>query len=251
MTLNDLEKLVNIKNLHTDVGSAIAIIDTYNVEDVKKILEFLNESGIVLNELRDLRVLSVPLNQIQAKIRNLKDVDALDLARQRPFEVLTLNDGCLTICNRIRTCIQKGINYKDENGNYCSFVWNEHEWNKKKNEVEEAQIVPEKEEVPKEVADNYDDIFAQLDLGDINPIAEDTDHIEAIDSSNEDKEMNPQSALDEISNAKDSLKSLRDDLEKAMKQQDPDEEYVNWDLIDPDFTPNDGELIEAQPKGGR
>ena len=61
MTLNDLEKLVNIKNLHTDVGSAMAIIDACSVEDVKKILDFLNEYEIVLNELKDLRVLLVPL----------------------------------------------------------------------------------------------------------------------------------------------------------------------------------------------
>lgn len=133
MTLK--EKLDAFKDLNEQeiakVKKGLYIKTLYEVQDdIDNIIEYLNVLGIKIKSANEIKVGTVPLNEIKEKIDNLRSVDAIDLAIQHPL-VLTVNDKCLGIRKRIIKCKQDGVKFKDEDGNYLSFIYDDEEWAKK------------------------------------------------------------------------------------------------------------------------
>lgn len=248
-----LEKMGIFDSLNEAEASAtkykiIATDMHYCEENAEEIVNYLKSKGIILTHPIEIRVCTIPLNQIQAKIRNLEDVNALDLAIQRPI-VLTSNDSCLAICNRINTCIQDGIEYKDAKGNYYPFIWNKKEWDKKSADIinyarhdsslNVDTIIEDfdkehpdfnKEIDSKKVEENLkqaDVIIGESNEKQISDILNNPEEslIETDDLANEkaftfgpiDEDINPVDPNKEAINALDEIQAKREELEKAKK----------------------------------
>ncbi len=142
--------------------------------DIKDIINYLHGLGIKIKYAREIKVGTVPSNEIKEKIDNLRSVDAIDLAIQHPL-VLTVNDKCLGMRKRIIKCKQDNVAVKDEEGKYLSFIYEDEEWAKKQASL--SQIIDEydKEHPNKEISnEEKEEKLKKADeiIKEISPVSE-------------------------------------------------------------------------------
>jgi hypothetical protein len=96
---------------------ALSMLDDSFVE----VLSFLKEIGIEIKYARDIKLLTVPMNEIQKKYNLLKDISEIELLQKEPK---TIAMNVISIIKRIQYCIQNNIEYKVD-GKYADFILNE------------------------------------------------------------------------------------------------------------------------------
>lgn len=96
---------------------ALSMLDDSFIE----VLSYLKEIGIEIKYARDIKLLTVPMNEIQKKYNLLKDISEIELLQKEPK---TIAMNVISIIKRIQYCIQNNIEYKVD-GKYADFILNE------------------------------------------------------------------------------------------------------------------------------
>ncbi len=109
------------------IKKEIASLDTNDPLATKKAIALINESGLTLRKQNGMIAVE-PVTKELSKLRNaIKLAAAIDITyfSEHPENLNVIVSDTLA---RILYCQQNGINYKDSNGNFESFVESEKEW---------------------------------------------------------------------------------------------------------------------------
>lgn len=123
------------------IKKEIASLDTNDPVTTKKAIDLIKESGLTLRKQNGMIAVE-PVTKELSKLRNaIKLAAAIDITyfSEHPENLNVIVSDTLA---RILYCQQNGINYKDSNGNFESFVESEKEWQEIYGNSIEENILP-------------------------------------------------------------------------------------------------------------
>lgn len=103
------------------------IVAQGNIGNVGKVIETLAKDGLTFKKIRDLRTLTIEVDELINKIDEYKANQLFDVVRN---DVSILRFKVDIIINRILDCGKTGKSYRDEEGNLYSFITNSDEWDR-------------------------------------------------------------------------------------------------------------------------
>lgn len=101
------------------------IIATENAENTEALLKTIANYGIRIERAIDFRIFSMDAKLIEAYLAQLKDCGELEFVLERPERLRHQID---IIIKRIKMCQEVGKGYKNDEGEYCTFIYDTTEW---------------------------------------------------------------------------------------------------------------------------
>lgn len=138
-----LQEKLSLLNLNADQEQIVkekflATLSLVSEEDIKDIIAYLNEHGIMISKAREVKILANPREELTKKFSILGELHETKIYTQEPT---MLNKNVIDLYRRLQYCRQNGIEYKDEEGKYKSFLFSESSWQQ---EISKSPIEPAK-----------------------------------------------------------------------------------------------------------
>jgi len=146
--MNILEKL-DLLNLDEKERTKVAdkflvTLSLVTIEELKERIAYLNKEGVVITKAKDLKVLTISVEELAKKFSILNEIHESDIYKKCPT---TLNYNVIDIYKKIQYCKQMGIEYKDES-QYQQFLIKESLWQEIASKEVKEEIIVDKVEEP-------------------------------------------------------------------------------------------------------
>lgn len=202
--LNERERNIAIKLF---LGT-IALLDKKEMEDI---LTYLSSKNVKIKSAKDIKILTIPKDELVKKFDILKEVNADYIYIAHPS---LLNINVIDIYKRINYCIKNNIEYKESNEMYAPlkpFIFSEKEWQKTFNK--ESSMVNDVTPLVDEEIPTLEPVFneTEMEKEPLNEVNTFNMPIQNVNEINEDiKSLNNRSSkVEEIA---DGLRSLKEQL---------------------------------------
>ena len=222
MTLKEKLDLLNLSEKEQRIveNKLIGVLNFVGTdEDFNDKLIYLKSQGIKITKAKELRVLTLQINDLTRNFSVLAEIHETEIYKQNPLR-LVLNP--VDIYKRINYCKQNQIKYIKDDGSYAEFLFKESLWR------EELNKKSDNFEAEKESIIN-DDLVTVEPVFNINsePVVEETFNAESIEPIKEEVNdihvdineyiNNASNDIDELEAKTTSFAAIKDDLQ-AMKE---------------------------------
>lgn len=141
MSLKQKLTLLNLSEEQEKIATEkfMASLSLVTLEEFTESIKYLETQGVKITKANQIKVLTNLCHELAKKFSVLGEVKETDIYRQEPN---MLNKNVIDVYRRFQKCNQDGINYKNEDGTYKSFILTEKDFQK------EIQSVSKKDEIP-------------------------------------------------------------------------------------------------------
>ncbi len=193
----DLFKELSEEEREKVIDKFMPTLALVSYEELERALNYLRTQNVFITHAREIKVMAE--ENFAKKFDIMHEVNATDLYSMEP--VYLIRDA-LDLFKKIKYCLQTGHSYRNPDGTYKSFLFDEGEWGKEfsepKEEVVEAKVEPVS--VPLEEPEDikrYDEV--------VNEANKDIDTLEAKINSFEEIKNNIESQTREELNTRDAM----------------------------------------------
>lgn len=215
---------------------------TYN--ELKMMLEFLREYGVKITHARNIKDTVNEISRVRGGISLLEEVDAVKIYALDPSK---LSHSAFDISSRIKYCQLNNMEYKNADGSYKDFIFNEKAFNLEKENFQ--SVSPRQVEASTPIAQNVfesqDSMNQFSDVFEANPksdVQEDRQRFldefnskflneEPTDSMYIDDSNSPDAKIIEIQNEARRLEELRNDLSQFNDSLVDNNELISFEEI--------------------
>ncbi len=158
----DLFELPEEEVKKAESGKFLAALEYVTAEEIKTVLAFLRSKGLSIEKAKELKVATNDLSKLKTNVNFVEDVHEMALFNE---DANRLSGNGLDIFKRINYCKKNNIEYKNADGQYEKFLFDESLFQKVVTRgnvspsVESMNFVPEDDLITLEPVgiDNYDD----------------------------------------------------------------------------------------------
>lgn len=181
-----------------------------SVDEIKAVLDVLNKKGENITKAREVKVLTNPASKIE------KNYDFIEEAHEPSIyseDLNRLNGNGVDIFKRIRYCNQFDIPYKNEDGTYKNFVFNESLFQQEINGAAPTMEAPIDDALLEDV-EPIDVTIPEVEMTNDELDVKDEDHQETQDY------MQAEADLDDIEAQTTTFAKIKQDLEAQLAELD-------------------------------
>ena len=103
----------------------LATLALVSYGDLKEVVRYLESKNVFITRAREIKVLGNTKEEIAKKFSILEEIHETDIYVQDPNRI---SHNVIDIYKKIKYCNQAGIKYRNEDGTYKNFLFNEVAW---------------------------------------------------------------------------------------------------------------------------
>ncbi len=235
--METLKEKLDLLNLSEDERAKveekfIASVSLVSVEEMKAVLDVLAKKGERITKAREVKVLTNPASKIEKNYDFVEEVHEPGIYSE---DLNRLSGNGLDKYKRIIYCIQYGIPYKNEDGTYKDFLFNESLFQKEVSGLAPTMDTPSEtshetalEDISMEESEPIDLVVPKVEMPKDEVEVQDKDHEDVRDY------MQAEADLNDIESQTTSFEDIKKDLEAQLAELDAlrsQSEYENNDNV--------------------